>query len=204
MAINPDREMLKKLYQPSKNEFSLVDVPDMPFLTIDGEGSPENETFAKSVKWIWTAVHPLRVMAKQRMGRAFVEPPLECLWWADDMDDFIGGNKDQWKWRLMITTPLWAREQMYSSALEQASNKLGEAPKSLQLRTFKEGLCAQILHIGPGEGQAQTVAKLHKEYLPQNNLQATGPHHEIYLNDVTRIAPEKWKTVLRQPVRGVG
>ena len=194
-------DRLKELYQPPQKEFVLTDVPKMQFLMIDGEGDPAGEAFARAVKWLWTAAHPIRLAVKERMGKRFVEPPMECLFWADDMADFVAGNRDKWKWRVMIVTLDWVREEMYADALVKASGKLGDAPESLRLETYEEGLSAQIMHVGPYEALAPVAFRMHQEFLPEKNLVPHGPHHEIYLNDPNRTAPEKRRTVLRQPVR---
>jgi hypothetical protein len=136
------------------------------------------------------------------MGKDFVEPPLEGLWWADDIDDFVAGRKDKLKWRLMIVaTADWLTHEMFEQAVEKASKKLGAVPAGLRWESYTEGTSAQIMHVGPPGSQAATVARLHHEFLPANNLVPNGHHHEIYLNDPRRVAPEKLKTVLRQPVR---
>lgn len=195
------RAMLKTLYQPPKGKFVIVDAPPMPYLALDGEGDPQSDGFQHAVKWIWTAVFPLRKLGRERMGRDFIEPPLECLWHADDMADLARGVRENWKWRLMIPAPPWAREDMYAPAVKKAEEKLGPAPESLRLCTLEEGRCAQILHVGPPEELPAVAARLYKEFLPQNSLVPNGLYHEIYLNDFARVAPEKRKTLLRQPVR---
>ena len=93
------------------------------------------------------------------MGKNFVEPPLEGLWWADDMADFVGGIKDKLKWRMMIPTADWVSEDMLAEAVAEAANKLGEAPKSLRLDHLDEGRSVQIMHVGPYEKEAATLAR---------------------------------------------
>ncbi len=136
------------------------------------------------------------------MGKDFVEPPLEVLWWADDMNDFIAGNKDKWEWRLMIVTADWMDDRMFEEAVAAARERLGEPPSSLRLERFAEGRCAQIMHIGPENDRAATITKkLYLEFLPLHNVRPHGHFHEIYLTDASRVAPEKMQTVLRQPVQ---
>jgi len=195
------KERLKELYLPGAKDFVLVDVPEMRFVMIDGEGNPEGEKFNRAVKWLFTVIHPIRLAGRKRLGRKFVEPPLEALWWADDVEDFIQAIKDKMKWRLMIVIADWVSEELYDQAVEKAADKLGDIPDSLRLARFNEGLCVQIMHVGPNSEEAATLARLHKEFLPENKLTANGYHHEIYLNDARRVAREKLKTVLRQPVR---
>lgn len=136
------------------------------------------------------------------MGKNFVEPPLEGLWWSDDVNDLVVGNKDKLKWRLMIVaTGDWLREEMFERAVEQTSKRLGEVPAGLRLESYAEGRSVQIMHIGAPTTMAATTARLYGEFLPKNNLIPNGYFHEIYLNDPRRVAPAKLRTVFRQPVR---
>jgi hypothetical protein len=104
MSALDDRRRLEELYLPPADEFVLVDVPDLQFVMIDGEGNLSGEAFAQASRWLFSVVFPIKRVAKERMGKSFVEPPLEGLWWADDMNDLIAGNRDKLKWRLMIVT----------------------------------------------------------------------------------------------------
>jgi hypothetical protein len=193
---------LKELYLPTTKDFVFVDVPEMQFAMIDGAGNPDGEPFRHAVKWLFSAIYPIKRIAKERMGRDFVEPPLEGLWWADDMNDFVVGNKDRLRWRLMIVTADWVDDAMFEQAVATARERLDEVPSSLRLERFDEGTCVQIMHIGDYREAAAAIArKLHHEFLPQHNLRPNGHHHEIYLSDPNRVAPEKMRTVIRQPVR---
>ena len=195
------KKQLKTLYFPSDKEFSIVDVPDMQFLMIDGEGEPEGEAYSCAVQWLYSVIYPIKFMAKEKVGKDFVVPPLEGLWWADDLSDYVTGNRSRWKWRMMIVTPDWVDDDMFADASAKASKKLGDIPDSLGLRRFHEGKSVQIMHIGPYSAEAPTIARLHEEFIPAHGLTENGHHHEIYLSDPRRAAPEKLKTVLRQPVR---
>ncbi len=196
------RNRLKELYLPPTDRFVRVDVPDMRFVMIDGKGAADRSALDHAAKWLFTLIHPIKRIARERMGKNFVEPPLECLWWADDMKDFVCGNKDKLNWRMMIVfEPDWLTAAVFDDCVEKARDRLGEPPASLKLDTHREGLCVQIMHVGPPSALAATIARMHQEFLPANRLIACGRHHEIYLNDPNRVAPEKLKTVLRQPVR---
>jgi len=196
------RQQLDELYLPPSDQFVVVEVPKMKFLMVDGEGNPEGEGFARALQWLFAAVHPIRRLAKDRMGRHFVEPPLEGLWWADDVADFLAGNKDRFKWRLMIpATPEWVTPEVFAHAVTLAGPRLGTPPASLRLDHYDEGHSVQIMHLGPPADQRGTMTRLHQTYLPTHHLVCNGPHHEIYLTDPRRVAPEKQRTVLRQPVR---
>lgn len=196
------RKQLEELYLPPAGEFVVVDVPKMKFLMIDGEGNPESERFSQAMRWLFAVLYPIKRVAKERMGRHFVEPPLEGLWWADEIADFVAGRKDKLKWRLMIpATPDWVTADLFKDAVAQAAERLGRAPKSLRLDTYEEGASVQIMHLGPPAEQCETMTRLHRDYLPAHHFVCNGPHHEIYLTDPRRVALDKQRTVLRQPVR---
>lgn len=201
MGALDSKVRLKELYLPSVDDFVLVDVPELKFVMVDGAGSPDGGLFPHLTRWLFAVIHPIKLIAKERMGKHFVEPPLECLWWADDMNDFIAGKKDKLIWRLMIVADAdWLDEEMFEQAVETAHHKLGEVPAGLRLQSYVEGKCVQIMHIGPPGSQAATADRLYNKFLPKNNLIPNGHYHEIYLNDPHRVTPEKLRTVLRQPV----
>ena len=196
---------LKELYLPPTNDFALVEVPDMRYVMIDGHGAAPGKDRAaldRAVKWLFGTIYPAKAVAKERMGKNFVEPPLEGLWWADDMQDFIAGNKAKLNWRMMIVyEPDWLTEKIFEDGVAAAKERLGDPPASLRLEAYREGLSAQIMHVGRPSAEAATIARLHREFLPAQSLIPNGYHHEIYLTDPNRVSPEKQKTVLRQPVR---
>jgi hypothetical protein len=201
MSALDDPSRLRELYLPPADHFVLVDVPDLQFAMIEGEGDHDGEAFRRGTRWLFTTIGPIKAVAKERMGKRFVEAPLECLWWADDMADFVAGNRDRWKWRQMIVTADWVDQEMFGRAVSAASERLGEPPSTLRLERFTEGTSAQIMHIGPEDEEAvNTMARLHEEFLPEHDLVAIGYHHEIYLSDPKRVPPDKLRTVLRQPV----
>ncbi|MCB1517910.1 MAG: GyrI-like domain-containing protein [Hyphomicrobiaceae bacterium] len=199
------KKQLKALYQPSAKTFAIVDVPKMQFFKVDGMGDPNvSEEYGLCVQWLYSIAYPLKFWAKKELGKDHVVPPLEGLWWADDMNAFIKGDRGAWKWTMMVMAPDWVTQEAFVEARDAAVKKVGgEPPASLRLETFDEGLSVQIMHLGPYSAEAPTIAKLHSEFLPANGLVENGHHHEIYLNDPRRVAPEKLKTVLRQPVRSV-
>lgn len=197
------RKALKLFYEPSARDFAVVDVPEMAFLMIDGAGDPNvSPVYANAVQWLYGVSYALKFASKAD-GRDYGVLPLEGLWWADDMDDFISANKAKWKWTMMIAQPDWITPDMLATAIERTKAKLGEPPATLRLERFAEGLSVQIMHLGPYAAEGPTIARLHSEFLPANGLAENGHHHEIYLSDPRRVAPEKLKTVIRQPVRRV-
>ena len=202
MEAEDPKARLKELYLPATKEFVFVDVPEMQFAMIDGEGSPDDDRFKHSVRWLFSAIRPIRPIAKERMGKDFVEPPLEGLWWADDMNDLIAGHKDKLKWRLMIVMADWVDRDMFERGVATASERLGEVPDGLRLERFDEGRSVQIMYVGDySRGAAALARRLHEEFLPRHDLAPNGHQHEIYLSDPARVASEKMRTVVRQPVR---
>ena len=196
------RKTMKALWQPPVGRFTIVDVPKMRFAKVDGKGDPNvSEEYRNAVRWLYSVSYPLKFMSKKELGRDYTVAPLEGLWWAQDMDDFLKGNKSRWSWTAMIMQPDWITGAMFDAAAAKACDKLGEPPASLRLEDFDEGLSVQIMHIGPYSAEGPTIARLHGEFLPQNGLTENGLHHEIYIGDPGKTAPEKLKTVLRQPVR---
>jgi hypothetical protein len=200
MSALDNRRRLEELYLPSADDFVMVDVPDLQFVMIDGEGDPGGEAFTRATRWLFAVIYPMKRVAKERMGKSFVEPPLEGLWWADDMNDFIAGKRDKLRWQLMIVTADWVDKEMFDQAVVKATERLGEPPSSLRLERFAEGMSVQIMHLGPNSEEVATLVRLHNEFLPAHHLVPNGHHHEIYLTDPNRVAPGKLKTVLRQPV----
>ena len=197
------KKTLKTLYAPSKKDFSLVDVPSMNFVMIDGAGPPGNQAYVDACEWLYPISYGLKFMSKIDLGRDYVVPPLEGLWWADSMSAYTEDRRDEWLWTLMIMQPEWITSKMFTRSLEKASKKLGTPPETLRFEAFQEGQSAQIMHIGPYSKEGPILARLHDEYMPENRLTWNRKHHEIYLSDPRRAAPEKLKTVLRQPVRSV-
>ena len=205
MAYEELKSQLKQLYLPSDKAFSEVVVPNFPFAVVDGSGDPEQGEFQQRVKWLFAAIQPIKREAKSRMGKDFVEPPLETLYWADNVDDFKHGRRDNLNWRLMVALPAWTDLTSFAEAVEETETKLGQnAPQGLRLEWFEEGHVVQIMHVGAHQNQQETLDDLYQNYLPAQGLEPSGYYHEIYLNDHKRTAPDKRKTVLRQPVKALG
>lgn len=195
------KKSLKHLYAPSSKEFIVVEVPPMQYLMVDGLGAPDGDAYSQAVEWLFAVSYPIKFMSKLELGRDYVVPPLEGLWWADDMDVFTTDERDRWQWTMMIMQPDWISEPTYEAARAKAVDKLGVPPETMRLAQLHEGTSVQILHRGPFADEAPTIERLHKEFLPSNGFTENGHHHEIYLGDPRRTAPEKLRTVLRQPVR---
>lgn len=193
----------KELYAPPK-KFVVVDVPEMQFLMIDGHGDPNTaQGYQDALEALYAVAYKLKFISKKVLGKDYTVPPLEGLWWAEDMDSFsVSLDKSQWDWTMMIMTPDWVQPELFEDALEQV--RKGKNPALLdkvRLEHYHEGLSVQIMHLGSYDDEAPTLAKMHNEFIPESGCTENGKHHEIYLSDPRRVAPEKLKTVLRQPVR---
>ena len=196
------KKELKHLYKPSAKKVEVVDVPKMNFLMIDGEGDPnKSQSFKDAIDVLYPLSYALKFMIKRgEMAVDYGVLPLEGLWWADDMSTFSVENKDGWKWTLMIMQPDFVTNEMVQEAIEQVRDKKDPASLSLvRFESFEEGKAAQIMHIGPFSEEGPTVENVHS-YIEESGSKRRGKHHEIYLSDIRRAAPEKWKTIIRQPM----
>jgi hypothetical protein len=195
----------KHLYQPSKKEFQVVEVPDMQFLKIDGHGDPNTaEEYSDAVEALYAVAYKVKFLSKKD-GQDYVVPPLEGLWWADDMDAFTSArDKSQWDWTMMLMTPDWITAEVVGHAREQVKKKKKlPALEKMRWEIYSEGLSVQILHVGSYDDEEPVLRELHDEWMPANGFTFNGLHHEIYLSDPRRVEPAKLKTVLRQPIRKV-
>ncbi len=195
------KKQLKHLYSPSAKEPVLVDVPEMSFLMIDGAGDPNtSQDYQEAIEALYSVSFTGKFAVKKAQGIDYVVPPLEGLWWAEDMAQFSTADKHSWLWTAMIMQPEWITPELVADAVAQlqAKKDLPALPK-LRLESYTEGLSAQIMHLGPYSDEGPTIAKLH-EFIAASGHELRGKHHEIYLSDPRRTQPEKLKTVLRQPV----
>jgi hypothetical protein len=196
------RKTLKHLYNPKK-KFETVDVPEMQFLMVDGHGDPNTaQAYKDAIAALYAVAYKMKFISKKGLEKDYVVPPLEGLWWAEDMATFLTREKSAWDWTMMIMTPEWITEAIFADAVEQVrKSKNPAALDKVRLERYHEGLSVQIMHIGSYDDEEPVLAKMHSDFIPQNGLVENGKHHEIYLSDPRRVAPEKLKTVLRQPVR---
>jgi hypothetical protein len=191
----------KQLYNPSAKEIALVEVPRLNFLMIDGTGNPNTApAYTQAVEALYSLSYALKFMLKKAPESLdYTVAPLEGLWWTDNMADFSVDNKDIWKWTMMIMQPESVTPQLFEQALEQTARKKDlPALNKVRLESFEEGLAAQIMHLGPYADEGPTIARLHA-FIQENGYQLSGKHHEIYLSDPRRSAPEKMRTIIRQP-----
>ncbi|RKS08048.1 hypothetical protein DFP74_3736 [Nocardiopsis sp. Huas11] len=189
-------------YRATAGRFRTVDVPELRYLMVDGYGNPNTPAFTEAVEALYPVAYKLKFASKQDLGRDYVVMPLEGLWWAEDMDAFTAArDKSRWHWTLMIMVPDWTGPEMFEAALHRVAAKNRPARLGdVRLETLSEGRCVQTLHVGPFDDEADVLARMHHEFIPAQGLRMTGRHHEIYLSDFRRAAPEKLRTILRQPV----
>lgn len=191
----------RDLYAPGARAFAQVVVPPMSFLQISGEGNPNTApAYRLAIETLYMTSYAVRALAKAELGRTHTVAPLEGLWTADDYTAFTTRDKDVWRWTMMIAQPEWITPGMVAEARARAAAKGAPAIDRLTFAEYDEGLSVQILHIGSYDDEAPTLERLHNEYIPAAGLRMTGPHHEIYLSDARKTAPEKLRTILRQPV----
>jgi hypothetical protein len=193
----------KDLYQPSAKDFTEVDVPTMTYLATDGHGDPNTSPeYAAAVSALFAGAYAIRFALKARTGDDFVVGPLEGLWSSADPSAFAAGNKGEWDWTMMIPLPAAVDDDDIARGLSAASVKRPDLPiGALKSVVLVEGRSLQIMHVGSYDAEAATLARLHRDVMPTRGLTWNGRHHEIYLGDPRKVAPERLKTVLRQPVR---
>ncbi len=196
------KKELKHLYNSSTKEVTEVDVPAMNFLTVDGEGDPNtSQAYADAVEVLFIVSYTVKFMVKKgELAIDYGVMPLEGLWWADDMARFSHDDKSSWKWKAMIMQPSFVTPDLIEKALAEVKKKKDPAAISrVEFTSWPEGMCAQIMHIGPFSEEGPTIDKLHR-FINACNRQRTGKHHEIYLSDIRKADPKKWKTIIRQPM----
>jgi hypothetical protein len=199
-------KQLKHLYRPSATEYDVVEVPPMKYLMIDGHGDPNTaQEYADALEALYAVSYRAKFISKGELEKDYVVPPLEGLWWAEDMNTFsVARDKSAWDWTMMIMLPDWVSADMYQRTLREVSRKKDlPALDRIRMEHYHEGLSVQILHIGSYEQEGPVLARLHKEWIPKHGYGENGKHHEIYLSDARRVDASKLKTVLRQPIRKV-
>ena len=195
------RKRLSSLYRVSHKEVVEVDVPPLRYLMIDGAGDPNTSPdYARAVEALFSVSYTTKFAVKKSgLGIDYGVMPLEGLWWADDWSVFTANDRGAWKWTMMILQPDFVPEEMIRRAIGNvAEKKKLPAVERLRLEEFHEGRSAQLLHIGPFTEEGPTIQRVH-DFIDARSARR-GKHHEIYLSDIRRAAPEKWKTIIRQPM----
>ncbi len=192
----------KNLYIPPAKPV-MVDVPAMNYLMIDGHGDPNNNPqYQAAIEALFSLSYTLKFGIKKAEGVDYAVFPSEGLWWVPDMANFSVEHKEDWDWTMMIAqpesvTPAWV-ERARAEVLKKKGPALAATLSCVRFETYFEGLCAQVMHTGPYSAEGPVVANLHA-FLAAQGCLLSGKHHEIYLSDVRRTAPERLKTVIRQP-----
>lgn len=192
------KKQYRHVYAAPVDEFTLVDVPPMSYLAIDGEGDPNSSpVYVAAVQALYSVSYAIRAHCKTELGIVHVVGPLEGLW----PSSIVGEPKATWTWTMLINQPDHVTREIVELASAKAKRKTAnDAIDRLRLITLKEGLSAQILHHGPYDLEAPTIERLHAEFLPGQGLVPGGEHHEIYLNNPATTEPAKLRTIIRQPV----
>jgi hypothetical protein len=193
------KKELKELYTAKKKP-EIVDVPPGRFLSVLGRGAPEGDEYAASIGALYSLSYTLKFMSKEE-GQDFVVMPLETLWWFDDPTASADEvPREKWNWKTMIRQPDFIKvDTVERIKPEVAQKKQIHAVKETVLESLDEGLSAQIMHIGPYSDEKPTILRLMK-FITENSYRTSGRHHEIYLSDPNRTAPERLKTIIRLPV----
>ena len=203
MAKLDFKQQFKQFYNPSAKQCAIVELPAMNFLMLDGAGDPNHApAFQTAVETLYAVAYTLKFMLKKGAdGIDYGVMPLEGLWWSEEMATFSVERKSDWLWTLLIMQPDFiTAAQVEAAKVDAAKKKDLPALSQLRFEAYHEGLSAQIMHLGPFVAEGATIATLHT-FISNQGYQLRGKHHEIYLNDLRRTAPEKLKTVIRQPIK---
>lgn len=206
MPIDPKKTL--DAYRAKRGEFRLVEVPPLQYLMVDGAGDPNTaQEYRDAVSALFPLAYTLKFAARAELDLDVVVMPLEGLWDAPDKESFTTKrDKSAWLWTMMIMVPEQVTAEMFATAVDKVEAKAAAkkeplpALRSVRLETLDEGLSVQTLHVGSYDDEAPVLAELHERFIPENGLRMTARHHEIYLGDARRVAPERLRTILRQPV----
>lgn len=208
MAFDFKKEY-KEFYMP-KNKPEIVTVPQANYIAVRGKGNPNeiDGAYQKAISILYAVAYTLKMSYKtEHKIKGFFEyvvPPLEGFWWQDNVDGIDYADKAAFNWISVIRLPEFITQKDFEWAVETASEKKKLDCSSAEFLTVDEGLCVQIMHIGAFDDEPQTVT-LMDEYIAQNgyenDITESRLHHEIYLSDARKVAPEKWKTVIRHPIK---
>lgn len=203
------RKEYKEFYM-SKSVPEIVTVPKANYIAVRGMGDPNQEggAYQSAVSILYAVAYTLKMSYKTdyRIEGFFeyVVPPLEGFWWQEGVDGIDYGDKSTFHWISVIRLPQFVKKKDFDWAVEEAARKKKLDCSLAEFLTIEEGLCVQIMHIGPFDHEPSTVA-LMDQYIAENgyanDMNETRLHHEIYLSDARKAAPEKWKTIIRHPIR---
>src|SRR5690606_22228081 len=199
MKIDLKRELAG--YAARRGEFALLTIDPRRYLMLDGSGNPNRAPrYEQVLATIFPVAYALKFLSKNELGRDYVVPPLEGLWWAEDMTTFLTREKSRWSWTMLSLVPDWIDDALVDTARATAAGKGAPLVDELRVETLDEGLCVQTLHVGPYDDEGPVLQGMHTEFIADAGLSLTGRHHEIYLSDPRRTDPSRLRTILRQPV----
>jgi len=197
------KKQWKHLYQPPAGEITMVNMPPLTYLMVDGEGDPnKSKAFEQAIEALYSLSYTLKFSLK-KSPRAidYGVMPLEGLWWADDPRVFMQTDKSAWKWTAMILQPEFISRRNVDAAFEEVRKKKNPAAlERVRFETLDEGECVQTLYFGPFSEEGPTIQRMH-DAIHAAGKKIHGKHHEIYLSDPRRTVPAKLRTILRQPMR---
>lgn len=181
-------------------KIEFVNVPSLNYLMVYGKGEPGGREYTDAVQALYPVAYTIKFSIKKNVGIDYGVLPLEGLWWAEDMTDFVKGNRERWQWTMMIMQPEFVTREVVDEAITQVKAKKDPAAlEKVEFQSFTEGRCAQTLYIGPFSEEGPTVQKVH-DAIENEGYSLTGKHHEVYLSDIRRASPDKLRTIIRQPM----
>ena len=210
MAFDFKKEY-KELYMP-KNKPEIVNVPKVNYIALRGKGNPNipDGEYQQAIAVLYAVAYTLKMSYKKDYKIEgffeYVVPPLEGFWWQENVDGVDYGNKDSFNWISVIRLPEFVTKKDFEWAVETATRKKKINCSKTEFLTIDEGLCVQIMHIGPFDNEPESVATMDAFLLDngyENDINEKRLHHEIYMSDARKVAPEKWKTVIRHPIRKI-
>lgn len=188
-------------FSAPKGEWAEIELGNYSYLMIDGQGSPgDSPEYQAALAALYPLAYATKFFSKRELGRDYAVPPLEGLWWADDHAAFSAARREQWRWTLLLLLPHWIAPDHVELARH---SKPKHDLTAVRFGRLEEGRCLHLLHLGSFADEAPVLHRLHSEVMPAKGLTFAGHHHEIYLSDPRRTAPEKLRTILRQPVRPI-
>jgi len=187
-------------YRARRGEVRMLELPASRFLAVDGRGDPNTApAYREALEALYPFAYATKFASRRVLSRDYVVPPLEGLWWADDVAAFTERrDKTQWCWTMMILVPDWVSDEVLAHARETARAKTVRAD-DVRVMALDEGLCVQTLHVGPYDDEGPAIERMHAHALAAG-YRLSGRHHEIYLGDARRTAPERLRTILRQSI----
>lgn len=204
-AAKLDLAKADKPYYSASTEPALIEFGELPYLTVTGKGAPEGQAFAAATEALYTVAYAAKAICKKE-DRDFTVAKLEGLWWvaADvkSMQDALKVPREEWHWKLLIRMPDYMTGEIADAAREHAARKKKdlEPIRRVKFEAIREGLCVQVMHIGPYSTEPETLARM-EAFMDEHRLVSNGLHHEIYLSDPRKANPASMRTILRHPVK---